>query len=276
MKIPFTKMHGCGNDFIMIDHRQNFLQENQLPLIAQKLCERRLHIGANGLMLLENSDQADFSMRYFNRDGSEGEMCGNGARCIVQFAYTVGACQAETTFETLDGIYEARILENGQVKLTFPDVSKHKISMHRLPTWSFPIYRLWVGVPHAVIFAEDIYLLDDKDFHHFGEKIRYLDALFSHGTNVNVVASQPDTLAIRTYERGVEEETLACGSGATATAIIGALYFGQQAPVTIQTKGGPLMIDFIIGKESIQHLSLTGEAVIVFHGTTTIDEGDIK
>src|SRR5699024_6746638 len=176
MRLSFTKMHGCGNDFIMIDHRTPFIPEHKLQTIIQTLCTRKFHIGANGLMLLERSERADFSMRYFNRDGSKGEMCGNGARCIVKFAKFVGASTINTKFETDDTIYNGRINQDGLVTIAFPSIDTHTIYIHTIDQYT--LYFLWVGVPHVVIFDDALYTSDEHDFAQFGRKIRMMTDLF--------------------------------------------------------------------------------------------------
>lgn len=268
MKLKFTKMHGCGNDFIMIDHRKAFLPEEDLPSLVQKLCRRKFDIGANGLMLLEKSDRADFSMRYFNRDGSLGEMCGNGARCIVKFAHDIGLITKETVFESNHTLYKGKIDDNDFVSIYFPAVSTESIEIHQIEQHT--LYYLWVGVPHVIIFSDELYNLDDEAFHQFGKKIRQMTHLFPEGTNVNVLKQEANTLHIRTYERGVEEETLACGSGATAASIISHLYAQFPTEVTMQTKGGDLHIQFNQQEKYMTDLCLSGDAVIAYHGYKSI------
>lgn len=268
MNIPFTKMHGAGNDFIMIDHRQPFLQEDKLPSIVRTLCTRKLHIGANGLILLEKSDQAHFSMRYFNRDGSEVEMCGNGARCTMKFAYHIGACKEKAIFETMGEIYEGTIESNDEISIAFPNVSLQTVSPYNLMNRT--LYSITVGVPHVVLFDDAMYDATEEDFHLFGEKIRYMTNYFPNGTNVNVVKLTDNNMYIRTYERGVEEETLACGTGATASAIIAQLFQHKKGPTTVEMKGGIVHIHFQVKDTMITNITLTGKVFTAFQGTTTI------
>lgn len=270
-QIPFTKMHGCGNDFIIIDNRKQDVQENELADFAKKVCERKFHIGANGLMLVEQSHQADFKMRYFNADGSEGEMCGNGARCIAKFAYDHGVAPETMTMETLDGLYKAQMMGPDQVQISFPDIAVadiyllQKLAHHgNIETYHY----VWAGVPHVVIFGENISAISDNDFAVWARKVKEHEHFNEFGTNVNLVeiCPQTSTLNIRTYERGVEEETLACGSGATASAIIASLLHHSQAPVQLQTRGGMVTIHFEKDDDLVRDITLTGNAITVFTG----------
>lgn len=270
MKIYFTKMHGCGNDFIMIDNRKNVLQHVVLKSFVQMVCRRKFHIGANGLMLLEDSNKADFSMRYFNSDGSEGEMCGNGARCMAKFAYINGIVDKEMAFETVDGVYQATILNNGHVQIYFPTVFIRNIKLAQTLDMNGNeehFHYATVGVPHTVIFKQKIVEEKEEAFIQWARKIRYSN-YFPKGTNVNIVeVKNKSELIIRTYERGVEEETLACGSGATASAIISALVQSTTSPVSVQTKGGVLTISFQMDNEKVSSITLSGEAEVVFTGS---------
>ncbi|MEI3605858.1 diaminopimelate epimerase [Pseudogracilibacillus sp. SE30717A] len=271
MEIEFTKMHGCGNDFIMIDNRKGVLKDIPLHDFVKKLCERKFNIGANGLMLVENSSVTDFRMRYFNADGSEGEMCGNGARCIAKYAWVNGIVSKKMmSFETLDGNYRAKVLDNGQVEIYFPEVMIKDVCLQQKLLYKGKplIYHYGsVGVPHTVYFSEDIEEMNDTDFKNLGRSIRY-DKAFSRGTNVNGVrVLNQNEIAVRTYERGVEEETLACGSGATASAIISSLLHYTKPPIHVKTRGGYVIIDFKICSELVEFITLTGNAEIVFEGT---------
>lgn len=270
MNIKFTKMHGCGNDFIIMDNREDELQIIEMSNFIKKVCTRKFHIGANGLVLLEKSSITDFSMRYFNADGSEGEMCGNGARCIAKFAYENKIVKKEMKFETLSGIYEAIVREDGDVEINFPNISLSDVQLNlnlemegMFESYHFAI----VGVPHTVIFTKNIEMKSKKRFETWARQIRYREDLFPQGTNVNIVHVRNEhEISIRTYERGVEEETYACGSGATASAIIASLLKRISSPVCVQTKGGRLFVQHQLVDDRIEEISLTGNAVVVYTG----------
>lgn len=270
MKINFTKMHGCGNDFIIFDNRNNILKNINLPQFTKRLCERKFNIGADGLMLVEKSETADFTLRYFNADGSEGEMCGNGARCIARFAYVNGIAEESMTFDTLDGEYQATIKTDGNVKVSFPPVLIKEILFDQsLLIGKEEIFYHFssVGVPHTIVYGEKILQMSDEKFIQWANRIRS-HKTFPKGTNVNIVQiDNKHQISLRTYERGVEAETLACGTGATASAIISAALHKTKAPVQVKTRGGELTIDFTIQQDSIEQISLTGNAVIVYEGT---------
>src|SRR5690606_3669721 len=206
--MKFYKYQGTGNDFVMIDNRTNFFPKNDSELIA-KICDRRFGIGADGLILLENDNSTDFKMVYYNSDGNESSMCGNGGRCLVAFAKKMNAITNETTFIATDGLHHATVLENGIVSLQMKDVEE--INIH-----SDYIF-LNTGSPHHVTFVDD---LEHFDVATNGAKIRYSDLYGKAGSNVNFVKQISENhFAVRTYERGVEDETLSCGTGVTAVAI---------------------------------------------------------
>lgn len=252
MKITFYKYHGAGNDFVMIDDRtQNF---PIAPEIIAHLCHRRFGIGADGLILLQNDEETDFSMRYFNADGNESTMCGNGGRCIVAFARDLAIIQGKCTFNAIDGVHEAEIYED-TVNLKMIDVSEISIEPHH--------YFLNTGSPHHVEYHEDIHALDVVKL---GAHIRNAQAYAPQGTNVNFVQKIGDNyLFVRTYERGVEDETLACGTGATAAAITWML---QENTDTVKVKvlGGELSITAQKNNNSFENIWLKGPAVCAFQG----------
>lgn len=270
MKIPFTKMHGCGNDFIIIDNRNQIISENNISTFVHKVCKRKFHIGANGCMLVENSEKANFKMRYFNADGSEGEMCGNGARCIAKYCYDNEIAPPSLTFETLDGIYSAKLGKDGQVQINFPPIDYKDIHLNlklKNGQHAQTYHYVWAGVPHIVMFGKQIFSISDKNFAEWAIQIKENEAFQKDGTNVNLIEIQnPSTLHIRTYERGVEEETLACGTGATASAIIATLLHKTDTPVHMNTRGGTLIIDFKQRNSMICKIKLIGNAVTVFTG----------
>ncbi len=255
MKIHFYKYHGTGNDFILIDNRENYFDKTNNNFITT-LCDRHFGIGADGLILLENSKEHDFSMQYYNADGLEGSMCGNGGRCIVSFAKELGIIKYKTSFETIDGVHEATI-KNDVVSLQMNDVEK--IEKHE--THCF----LNTGSPHHVTLVEGIesYPVFDK-----GREIRYAAPYYDVGTNVNFVEKiKKNIFKIRTYERGVENETLSCGTGVTAVAI--AMYEQGKTnnkKVVLQTLGGRLKVSFKKTDDKYHNIVLKGPVKLVFKG----------
>lgn len=261
MEIQFEKYEGAGNDFILIDNRDHFFREEQ-NVIAQ-LCHRRFGIGADGLILLENSEQSDFSMRYFNSDGNESTMCGNGGRCIVAFARKKEIIHTSTRFMASDGLHEATINPDNTISLQMQSVKK----IQHIGDDFF----LDTGSPHYVRFVEK---LSQLDVHQEGRKIRYNRDISKEGTNVNFVKIEKDnSLSIRTYERGVEDETLACGTGSVASALAAFLRLKtNQWTFTIHARGGLLRVSFKHDSENnnFQDIWLTGPANHVFNGSITI------
>lgn len=261
MQTAFTKYEGAGNDFILIDNRDGAFTA-EAGLIA-RLCDRHFGIGADGLMTLARSAEFDCSMRYYNADGSEGEMCGNGARCFTLFAEHLGIGGQTKRFDARDGLHAARICRtagaSGEVELGMIAVRE----IHEGDGWWF----LNTGVPHYVEFVEE---LDGVDVTGRGRAIRRDTARFPQGTNVNFVEVEDNgTIRMRTYERGVENETLACGTGATAAAIVTA--FVQQPHTTryrIAVPGGALAVRFSHeqGTKTYTDIRLTGPARRVFEG----------
>ena len=277
--MEFTKCQGAGNDFILIDNRggkvDRKLQELGIDIetFVRKLCAFHTGVGADGLILVEEPDnpENDFKWRFYNSDGSVAEMCGNGSRCAVRFAYEKGIAKKEhVKFETLAGVIEAWIKDNGRVvkvQLTKPfglktdfviPLSDIKLEGNFLNT----------GVPHVVVHRED---LEDFDVVKYGREIRYHEMFTPTGTNVNFIKPlSEDTIKIRTYERGVENETLACGTGSTAAAIIAYLKgLVKQKPVKVITKGGEiLVIDF---DDNLERVYLEGKVYKVFDGDLTFE-----
>ncbi|MEM9325187.1 MAG: diaminopimelate epimerase [Bacteroidota bacterium] len=253
MKLAFTKYQGTGNDFVVIDNRDlRFPKDKKM---VSKLCDRRFGIGADGLMLIESHDDLDFRMIYFNSDGSQ-SLCGNGSRCAVSFARSIGLASDRTTFETTDGVHQA-FFRNGNVNFQLHDI----LAVERRGT-DFFIHN---GSPHHIQFVED---LDRQDVKAMGRKIRYSMDYEPEGTNVNFV-EKGETLKVRTYERGVEDETLSCGTGVTAVAIAASLE-GYESPVKISTKGGELSVSFRIDGHRFTDIFLCGPAQEVFSGTIEI------
>lgn len=254
MKAEFYKYQGTGNDFVMIDNRQEFFPKNDTKLIAH-LCDRRFGIGADGLILLENDNLSDFRMVYFNSDGSESTMCGNGGRCLVAFAKHLGIINSETTFIAIDGPHEAHI-EGEMVRLKMQNVEE----VREKPLYSF----LDTGSPHHVQLVDN---LDTFDVKTEGAKLRY--GLYGKsGSNINFVSQSDDTsFAVRTYERGVENETFSCGTGVTAVALaMHSLGKTQANAIKIKTVGGDLDVNFETENGMYKEVFLEGPAKLVFKG----------
>jgi diaminopimelate epimerase len=262
-KIEFYKMSGSGNDFIIIDNRRNSIYEKGISDFIARVCRRKMAVGADGFILVENSDKADFRWRFFNSDGSIAEMCGNGARCVARFAYLNDIAGPNMSFETLAGIVEAQIIGN-RVKVKMTDPTEFKtddtIDLKNAPV---TISSINTGVPHVVIVKKRI---DDADIVEMGREIRYHERFSPAGTNVNFVCHIADnTIAIRTYERGVEDETLACGTGSAAGAIVMAHKMKIGSPINVQTKSGEYLSIFYREKEGRYYdIYLEGDARIIY------------
>lgn len=257
MQIKFYKYQGTGNDFVMIDNRDGKFPKNNTKLIEQ-LCDRRFGIGADGLILLENDNSTDFRMVYYNSDGNQSSMCGNGGRCLVAFAKSLDVIERETTFIATDGLHHATIFEDGIVSLQMKDVDSVKVT----PEYVF----LDTGSPHHIEIVEDLKNLDVKSR---GSKIRYGELYGEKGSNVNFVKQiDGTTFSLRTYERGVEDETLSCGTGATATAIAMKV-LGKTDSDTIQlnVEGGKLEVSFHSKDNKFTDVFLKGPATFVYSGT---------
>lgn len=255
MKIEFYKYQGTGNDFVMIDNRQETFNKDNTEFIAQ-LCDRQFGIGADGLILLENHPKVDFKMVYYNADGNQSSMCGNGGRCITAFANYLGIIKDKATFEAIDGLHHAMI-ENDMVKLQMQDV----ISVEKHENHLF----LNTGSPHHVQMDSNLELLDIKSV---GSRIRYGAPYFKEGSNVNFVKKlTEESFFVRTYERGVEDETLSCGTGVTAVALA-MNYIGETEKnlITLHTQGGQLQVDFEKNGEGYKDIWLIGPAIQVFKG----------
>ena len=254
MPTEFYKYQGTGNDFVMIDDRtQTFPQSQSL---IENLCNRRFGIGADGLILLQNEVGYNFKMVYFNADGREGSMCGNGGRCAVRFAEFLGLFKSETTFMAVDGEHKATATEQ-EISLKMGDVQ----DINQYENYDF----INTGSPHYVTFVEDI---EKTEVVAEGRKIRYSEQ-FEGGTNVNFIQQiNHNILYVRTYERGVEDETYSCGTGVTACALSAHLRLGLESPINIITKGGNLKVAFekLSDSNSFQNIYLIGPAIQVFWG----------
>ena len=268
--IPFFKMSGSGNDFIIIDNRERVVDDQNLLQTITMVCRRRMSVGADGFILIEHSEQADFQWRFYNSDGSRAEMCGNGARCAARFAYVNHIAGEEMAFVTDAGVIKASI-SGDRVKIKMTDPSEMKID-HAIELEEGPLIlsSINTGVPHAVIECE---LIDDVDVTNRGRLIRYHEAFAPDGTNVNFISrDREDRIKIRTYERGVENETLACGTGSIAGALITALKTGQPSPIQVITRsGGILNIHYENENDDFKNVFLEGDARIIYKGELCAD-----
>lgn len=252
MTIHFYKYHGTGNDFILIDNRELSFDKKDVQLI-KKLCHRRFGIGADGLILLENTDEADFKMSYFNSDGHLSSMCGNGGRCIVAFAKHLGIINEKTRFLAPDGFHTATLTPKG-VALQMKNVSQiEHIGKD---------FYLNTGSPHYVKIIDSH---EDWDTVAEGKKIRYNNRFKAEGTNVNFLSFENDTINLSTYERGVEDETYSCGTGTVAAAIVAGLLDNKETH-QLHTKGGMLEVRYTKRGEAFKDIILEGSATMVFEG----------
>ncbi|MFC1566760.1 diaminopimelate epimerase, partial [bacterium] len=238
--------------------------------LAQKLCDRNKSIGADGLLVLEDSKTTDFTMRIINADGSEVEMCGNGARCIAYFAHVLKIADHEMSFKTHAGLIQASV--DGtmvKVKMIEPFDLKQGKSLKFVDGQEIKYSFLNTGVPHVVVFNDDVSKVDVKKL---GHDIRFHEAFYPKGTNVNFAQVLSDnSIKVRTYERGVEDETLACGTGSTACAILASLEKGVKSPTSVETSGGEILnIYYKIEDNKIKSVFLEGNVKIVFKGTIEI------
>ena len=263
--IPFYKMSGSGNDFIIIDNRDHAIQEKMLQKMIIGSCRRKMSVGADGFILVEESETTDFRWRFYNSDGSRAEMCGNGARCVSRFAFLNGIAGPELSFETDVGVITAQIVGNRvKIKMTDPVDLKEGCKLlleEKILNYHF----INTGVPHVVIGTEDA---DTVDVLGIGKAVRYHEAFSPAGTNVNFIqVSEENTLAIRTYERGVEDETLACGTGSVAAALIAARQNDFDSPVKVMTRSGEyLRIFFKQSNGSFTDVFLEGDARVIYTG----------
>ena len=254
MKVVFNKYQGAGNDFVIIDNRNNTFNPDDSTLI-NKMCDRRFGIGADGLILICKSSKYDFEMKYFNSDGKIGSMCGNGGRCSADFAIKSGIAGKKLTFAAADGLHKA-FAEEEIIRLSMNDPKE--------PLLVSGSYFINTGSPHYVLFKKDI---NSIDVNSEGKKLRWDREFAPGGTNVNFVELEKDGIYVRTFERGVEEETLACGTGVTASAIATVLSGHLDTKtVRVRTKGGNLSVSFNISDKVISDIWLSGPATFVFEG----------
>jgi diaminopimelate epimerase len=248
--LSFKKMHGSGNDFILIDNREGNLKNSQWPDLAVRLCRRKLGIGADGLILIENSHTADFKWRFFNADGSKAEMCGNGGRCAARFACLTGIAPRELSFETEAGVIHADV-RGSAVKLRLPKLKDLKLDIP-------------VEIYSKILL---LHCLNTGVFE-WGRLIRFDPCFQPAGTNANFVqVFDRHNILIRTYERGVENETMACGTGAVASAILSACKDLTESPVKVKTRGGEVLtVYFHLDGQEVRDVFLEGETVLVYSG----------
>jgi diaminopimelate epimerase len=262
MKIQFAKYQGTGNDFVILDNRDkkyDGLTQKQIEF----LCDRRFGVGADGLMLLNTHPDYDFEMKYYNADGRESSMCGNGGRCLTKFASDVGLALSDYKFIAIDGEHEATINLDGTVALKMNDVNEVQ--------YNHGNYILNTGSPHFVTMTNDLMHLD---VFKKGREIRYSEDFRDEGINVNFVqlTEEPDKIIVRTYERGVEDETYSCGTGVTASALVCNHNDNGFNRVEVQTKGGELSVEYDRIGDSYKNIWLNGPAVRVFEGAIEIPD----
>jgi diaminopimelate epimerase len=253
VKIPFTKYQATGNDFVLIDNRNN--QYSFTTDQIQKICNRRFGIGADGLILIEQHPTLDFNLVYYNSDGSQ-SLCGNGSRAAVAMAARLDLLKTKTSFNAYDGTHEAELLPTGIVRLKMNPVTEVKQTDQD--------YFIHTGSPHHLQFVTDVEKINVVEV---GRKIRYSEAYQPGGTNVNFIQLlNNNTIFVRTYERGVEDETFSCGTGVTAAALA-ASFHGYKSPIHIKVKGGELDVEFKTGQAvAFQEIYLIGPAKMVFEG----------
>ena len=254
--INFSKFHGAGNDFIMINAIKNEIVLSEELIF--KMCDRRTGIGSDGLIILMHSDNHDFRMRYYNCDGKESTFCGNGGRCIAAFAHQQGIIKNVATYEAVDGIHKAKVTETSSneylVELTMRDIMSYKLDDDSL--------LIDTGSPH---YVKKVMNLDTMDVYAEGAKIRYDKNISSDGVNVDFLLNDNGNIRIRTYERGVENETLACGTGVTASAMAASLWYGGN-DIDIYTQIAKLNVRFEKENNTFKNVVLTGPAAHVFDG----------
>ncbi len=287
LKVKFVKMTGAGNDFIVIDNRVNQSLSLNVENI-KNLCDRKYGIGADGLITISDSDKYDFTMQYFNSDGSTGSLCGNGARCAIKYVMDSERIKGlNIEFLSNDAEYSGSVIPVGQYRLNLNSPVDLKLD-EEIEAFSYKIKYDFIntGSPHVVIdidslmnikMSDEINFSDLNDFpvYKLGKEIRHNKNFYPQGANVNFLKFRDDKIFIRTYERGVEDETLACGTGSVAAAIIGSINHKISPPVQLVTRGGEkLIVDFKIDNDKYNDVSLTGPAVTVFSGEITINNFD--
>jgi len=268
MSIAFTKMSGSGNDFVIIDNREPVMENSAKRDFVSKICVPKLSVGADGVIFVENSDNADFKWDFYNADGSSAEMCGNGGRCVARYAYERKIAPKKMSFETTAGIITAEVKgSHVRIKMTSPEDLQRNLEID-VNGKAFKVDSLNTGVPHAIVYSDDI---ANEDIRGIGRGIRIHSQFSPAGTNVCFVQKQGENdLRVRTYERGVEDETLACGTGVVASALLSSLTGLVKPPVRVQTQGGEFLtvgFEKTNGDGDFGEIFLEGSAKIVFEGT---------
>ena len=274
-KLPFMKLSGAGNDFVIINNLNQVVDsaDSEFMNFVTKICQRRMSVGADGVLLVEPTEDVDFRMRYFNADGGEVETCGNGARCISKFAYLNGIVSEQMQFLTNAGIYEAEIVDDN-VKVRMSDPTDIRINVPlRLEDGVHNVGFANSGVPHVVFFVDD---LEATDVFDLGQQTRYHNDFKPAGTNANFICiHSQELIEIRTYERGVENETLACGTGSIASAIVSATLGKVKSPVSVKTASGVVLkIHFDLENDEAENVYLEGDARVIFAGELTSEAWD--
>jgi diaminopimelate epimerase len=263
--IPFAKMSGSGNDFILIDNREGIVPEDKQAHFVRCVCRRKISAGADGMIFVENSDKVDFKWNFFNSDGSVAEMCGNGARCVARFAFINGIVKERMGFETIAGIIYAQVLKD-KVKIKMTDPCDLLIDATlSMDAGTIHYSSINTGVPHVVIEVDNI---ETADVIGMGRRIRHHSQFMPAGTNVNFMVPQTNGVwAVRTYERGVEDETLACGTGIVAAALVLAEQKNAASPITLKTRSGShLKVCFSRDTGNYTDIFLEGDARIIYEG----------
>ncbi len=269
-KIPFMKLSGAGNDFVIINNLNQIVDSTDTEFMnfVIKVCQRRMSVGADGVLLVEKAEDVDFRMRYFNADGGEVETCGNGARCIAKFSYLNGIVSEKMQFLTNAGIYEAEVVgDNVKVRMSDPEDIRINVPL-KLADGVHNVGFANSGVPHVVFFVDD---LEATDVFDLGQQTRYHEDFKPAGTNANFIRiHSQELLEIRTYERGVENETLACGTGSIASAIVSASIGKVKSPVSVKTASGVILkIHFDLVNDEAKNVYLEGDARVIFAGELT-------
>lgn len=265
MHFEFDKMEGAGNDFILVDNRLGVIPDAEKRSLVVDCCRRAFGIGADGMIFVENDPDFDFCWDFYNSDGSSAEMCGNGARCVARFANRIGAAGETMTFRSLAGPIQAELTPRGaKVRLTDAVMPSDAASID-VDNAAVSLWFVNTGVPHAVVMVDDI---DAVDIAGMGRAIRRHPHFAPSGTNVNFFQMDgKDKVRIRTYERGVEDETLACGTGSVATSLVAGKFLGAASPVTATTRGGgDLVVHFTFAGNKAESVFLEGGARKVFSG----------
>ena len=265
MKLPFTKVHGAGNDFVVFTYPEQ--SDDYFAKIAPSICDRRKGIGADGLLLVRRDPGHDFRMVYFNADGSRAEFCGNGARALVLYMWKEGMAPRKMRFVSDAGVHKGLVKE-GDPYVSLPDPKDVQLDLS-LPEFSFPLHFADSGVPHVVVFVDD---LASFDVNGVGRSIRNHPYFSPDGTNVDFVKLEEDnSISVRTYERGVERETLACGTGAVAAAAVINRLKGIKSPIELNFPGGLLRVNFESDASNPTEVMLGGQTAVVFKGEIELD-----